>query len=855
MPVSFRHLTSRLTVGLKISLILSLVAVPFALMTYLFVAQVQKDIAFASDEWAGTQYLGSIWPALAATSADGPRAPATRAAIEQMRAAAPNFDPRFNSAQAVLGFAAATSSESDALSVAEAARRAIQAVADGSNLTLDPDLDSYYVMDAVAVRLPELLTAKLATQAAATALVGADAAHAPTALAGLVAALTRYDMANAALAGSLASAIAGNPDASLKASLSGAIERAQTASARFAQSARTLSEGTIAGSAPPRDLALTADGRALTQAADELWQTAQGELARLLETRISGFAMGAATKLGFVVFALLITALVVYLVVGSIRRPLNDLVATIRRFEAGDYETAVPNTASGNEFGKIARAMDQFRTMGSRQAMTVAALNASPTMVMITDRSNTIVSMSAALIQLMHQLEPAMRAADGQFSVAGLVGQTTEAYTRNQALTRELVSDVGRHTTQRYLIGGRTLVVDTAPIEVQGEVLGHTIEWRDLTAELAAQAQVAEMVSRAAKGDFSMRLALDDRSAFVRQIGEGLNGLSSMVEQAVADFDGALSRIAAGDLTVNLQADYHGAFGRLKNSVTATNTSLAEIVTTLQGTAQEVTFAAGEIRDGSQDLARRTDDQATDLTETAAATEQLAASVRNSAQSAQEASKLAEDSLRVATEGGTIVSKAVESMGRIEDASRRIAAITSVIDDIAFQTNLLALNAAVEAARAGDAGKGFAVVATEVRTLAQRSSEAARDISGLISQSSSEVVDGVRLVRSAGEVLERILGSTKRVAGTVNEISMATQEQAQGIEEMSQAIARIDDTTQQNSSMAEQSASAASSLTEEINSLNSLMDRFKVAGQGGERARAKAPAPSRQGAVPLRRAS
>ena len=249
------------------------------------------------------------------------------------------------------------------------------------------------------------------------------------------------------------------------------------------------------------------------------------------------------------------------------------------------------------------------------------------------------------------------------------------------------------------------------------------------------------------------------------------------------------------------------------------------------------------------DLSRRTEHQASALEQTAATTEQLTASVKASALSSRSAVDLSGEATRVAQDGGSIVTRAVEAMTRIEQASQKITDITNVIDDIAFQTNLLALNAAVEAARAGEAGKGFAVVASEVRTLAQRSSEAAKDITGLINTSTAEVAEGVKLVRSAGDALGRIVDASQKVAGTVSEISSATVEQANGIDEMSQAVAHMDEMTQQNAALAEESAASAAFLATQTQTLNDLVATFRISRSASAPAAAMAAPAARQPAA------
>lgn len=362
---------------------------------------------------------------------------------------------------------------------------------------------------------------------------------------------------------------------------------------------------------------------------------------------------------------------------------------------------------------------------------------------------------------------------------------------------------------------------------------------RQERAEAAARAARAEsmasvvtdvgtVVAAAAAGDFSARLEIEHADAQMRQLIDGINEINVVVDKATTEFTEALSSIASGDLTNEIDTAYRGRFADLKDAINATVGRLATTMRTIQTTSGEVQLASHEIRTGGDDLSKRTEAQAAALEQTAATTEQLAASVKASAQAARKATDIAAEAMKAAEGGGTIATQAVDAMSRIEVVSRKISDITRVIDDIAFQTNLLALNAAVEAARAGDAGKGFAVVASEVRTLAQRSGEAAKDISALINTSNQEVDGGVKLVRAAGEALQQILAASKRVSTTIADISTATNEQANGIDEMSQAIAHMDEITQQNAALAEQSAASATSLAGKIGELDQLVGVFRV---------------------------
>ena len=344
----------------------------------------------------------------------------------------------------------------------------------------------------------------------------------------------------------------------------------------------------------------------------------------------------------------------------------------------------------------------------------------------------------------------------------------------------------------------------------------------------AVVSDVGEVVAAAAAGDFSARLQIDDADEQMQRLVAGINEINAVVDGATTEFARALSAIAGGDLTNRIETGYRGRFADLKGAINETVDRLSDTVATIQTTSADVGLAAREINMGADDLSKRTEEQASSLEETAATTEELAASVKASAQASKDAARIADEAMQAAESGGAIAGQAVDAMARIETASQKISDIIRVIDDIAFQTNLLALNAAVEAARAGEAGKGFAVVASEVRTLAQRSGEAAKDISGLISSSNAEVGEGVKLVRQAGDQLARILAASQKVAATIADISAASGEQANGIDEMSQAVAHLDEMTQQNAALSEQSAASANSLSGRIEQLNALVATFKT---------------------------
>jgi methyl-accepting chemotaxis protein len=373
----------------------------------------------------------------------------------------------------------------------------------------------------------------------------------------------------------------------------------------------------------------------------------------------------------------------------------------------------------------------------------------------------------------------------------------------------------------------RATLVAVESLEAEQRELSGT-ESRRSASISAVVAEVGRVADQTRRGRFSGRLPQDLAQGELAGLVTATNAINETLETVLSDLSSALSRLAAGDLTAAVTTAYEGQFGLLKSGINDTIARLAETIHAIQATSGEATSAAREISTGANDLSKRTEEQASSLEETAATTEELAASVRSSAQSARDAVATARDATAIAIKGGTVVGEAVCAMERIEQASRKIDEITDVIDDIAFQTNLLALNAAVEAARAGEAGKGFAVVASEVRTLAQRSGEAAKDITQLIAQTSQEIAAGVRLVREAGDVLGRMQASSERVEATISDIASGTDEQANGINEMSQAVSHMDEITQQNAALAEQSAAASGCLLDTLSRLDTLVGTFRT---------------------------
>ncbi|PPU22256.1 methyl-accepting chemotaxis protein [Xanthomonas arboricola] len=524
----------------------------------------------------------------------------------------------------------------------------------------------------------------------------------------------------------------------------------------------------------------------------------QTQMADSYAHAISAMDQGKTLLIGGGLLVVVISSLLAFFITRSLTQPLSRATRAAEAIAGGKLDNDV-DTQANDEAGRLLKAMSKMQLQ--------------------------LRNLLAA------QTDMAKRHDDGQISFRIDAAAFPGEYGRMAHDTNSLVGShiaVKLRLAQimgRYAIGD--LSEDMEKLPGEKAVLSETMA--QVKVNLGAMnTEIKHLAVSAANGDFSARGDAERFQYDFRLMVESLNNLMSTADGNLQSLSTLLQSIAAGDLTARMSGDFRGVFAQMRDDANATATQLAEIVSGIKASAVSIKGAASEIAAGNQDLSQRTEQQAANLEETAASMEELTSTVKQNAESARQANQLAIGAAGVASQGGEIVSKVVETMSGIEASSKKIADIISVIDGISFQTNILALNAAVEAARAGEQGRGFAVVASEVRTLAQRSSAAAREIKGLIDDSVQRVSEGSVLVHSAGKTMGEIVSSVQRVTDIMGEISAASQEQSSGIEQVNQTVTQMDETTQQNAALVEEATAAARALEDQATQLTDAVAVFKT---------------------------
>jgi len=437
-----------------------------------------------------------------------------------------------------------------------------------------------------------------------------------------------------------------------------------------------------------------------------------------------------------------------------------------------------------------------------------SALDKASASVMLADDSLNIIYLNESAQKMFREAQADFRRDLPALDADRIVGSNIDVFHKNPTHQRGMLANLRTTHNAQIRIGGRVMRFAANPvISAAGERIGTVVEWWDRTLEVRSEEEVAAIVKKALDGDLTERLSVEGKTGFFATLSTGLNQL-------------------------------------LENS--------AQMVRQIKVAAVAVHRGAEEISQGNTNLSQRTEEQSSSLEQTAASMEQMTSTVKQNADNAGQANQLASAARDQAQKGGSVVGDAVRAMTEINEASKKIADIISVIDEIAFQTNLLALNAAVEAARAGEQGRGFAVVATEVRSLAGRSATAAKEIKDLIQDSVRKVQDGSALVTQSGQTLEQIVASVKKVSDIVAEIAAASREQSSGIEQVNKAVMQMDEMTQQNAALVEEATAASQAMAEQAGELSRIMECYRLPGEeyaavaAGPASRAPATAAAKQ---------
>ncbi|MEO1335433.1 MAG: methyl-accepting chemotaxis protein, partial [Myxococcota bacterium] len=458
----------------------------------------------------------------------------------------------------------------------------------------------------------------------------------------------------------------------------------------------------------------------------------------------------------------------------------------------------------------------------------IRALSLTPEAVMIADKNLNICYTNNSMDVLLKNAEADIRTQLPHFSARNLIGTNIDSFHTRPAHQRGMLTALKDQMETSLVLGGRHMKLLLAPVQDKhGHRIGYVVNWQDRTLEILAAEEVQRVVGAASDGDLSQRIDVSRFDGVMRRLGEGINGFADAVVDPLRETISACKRLAKGDLTASIEGEHQGEFAVLKNSVNSFVDELNGLIGRCASIIEEVSVAASNVRNVAQDVSASARQQSESVQGSSTSLTETSSMVKANADNATVANDLVSQTSSVAKDGNERMNEMMLAMQAIQRSSADIAKIIKVIDEIAFQTNLLALNAAVEAARAGDHGRGFAVVATEVRNLAQRSADAAREIKMLIKDSLEKVEQGTRLVGRSGDTLEEIVSRVAKVSDIVSEIAEASDEQAQGIEQVNLAVSQMDEATQHNRSLVEQATASSLALDTQTRTLRSLVQAME----------------------------
>ncbi|WP_027149862.1 methyl-accepting chemotaxis protein [Methylobacter tundripaludum] len=541
--------------------------------------------------------------------------------------------------------------------------------------------------------------------------------------------------------------------------------------------------------------------------------------------------------------SVMIASLIGFNVIKGFTTLLNKTIGTFYRLAEkrfGNVQDLTRNDLIG-DFQRALYSMEVNLSLDLSQAREDAAkamrinqaLDNVQSGVMVANTNLEIIYTNDSVERMFKAAENDFRQHLPNFDVNKLMGANIDSYHKDPAHQRRLLDNLKEAYSSELVIGGQHVNVIASPvINDEGERIGFVAEWKNRTQDILIEQEIGQLVQDVKAGDLGSRINMGDKQGFAKMLSSGINELTDVIESAFNDINRVMENMSQGDLTSTITNDYQGVYAECKNNINGTMAKLSEFIIQIRDAADFIDSSSQEMASGNNNLSSRAEQQAASLEETAASMEQLASTVRNNAEHTQQANQVVNSASRLAQKGGDVVKSAITAMQEINDSSNKIAEIIGVIDEIAFQTNLLALNASVEAARAGEQGRGFSVVATEVRNLAQRSANAAKQSNDLIQNSVQKVRAGTAFVNETGAALTEIVNSVAQVGEIVSQIASASAEQTAGIDQVNQAVSQMDDITQQNAALAEQAAAGSIAMSEQSTSMSKLLNFFKVSSKG-----------------------
>ncbi len=571
-------------------------------------------------------------------------------------------------------------------------------------------------------------------------------------------------------------------------------------------------------------------------------------------------------QLTVAIAAVLLGLIAAFLIARSVVKPLQRALAVAQAIAHGNLDNVI--AAKGrDETAELLRELntmqshlrerieaDRLRNESDRRALDEItkiknALDSASVNIVLADSAGRINYLNPAATKMFSRHQAAIKLEVDDFDAASMQGYDFARFFAVPDDGRKLMTTLTETYRDTMEIGGLIIQRAISPImNDEGNRLGLVIELIDRTGQVGMAREMAEVVLASAEGDFTQRISEANKEGHYLSRARNFNRLVETTQTGLAEVERMLHAIAEGDLTCEFSGEYKGTFGKLQADANKTVSQLSDIVSRIRTSADSINVAAREIAAGNSDLSGRTEQQAASLEETASSMEELTSTVKQNAENARQANQLAIGASDVARKGGAVVGDVVSTMQAIEQSSKKIVDIIGVIDGIAFQTNILALNAAVEAARAGEQGRGFAVVASEVRSLAQRSAAAAKEIKELINNSVQSVTSGTKLVHNAGSTMNEVVTSITKVTDIMAEITAASAEQSAGIEQVNRAITQMDEVTQSNAALVEEAAAAAKSMEEQVHNLVSVVQLFRLI-DGGRSGADRAP-PTGKGGAP-----